>query len=285
VAAPRSGNCLAIDVGGTKVDVAIVGSDVTIRRRERILVSEHPHDLTAAILSTARALSDHAEVECVGVASPGPMAASGEFLSPINIAQWRDEPLREKLVAALNLPVNIDGDVRALARAEGAVGSAQGLDNYFSLVVSTGIGGAIVCDGRLLDGTSGNAGHLGHVIVVPDGAHCTCGARGCLEAEASGWAIAQSTGVDPRDADEASRRHCAVLVGRGVGTLASVLDISQCFVAGSVALGFGEEFFDTATRSAREVATMAYSRDVTISPSGLGGDGPLLGAALLGWEL
>ncbi len=92
------------------------------------------------------------------------------------------------------LPTFVDNDAKALALGEGWVGAAVGYADYIALVVSTGIGGGIVLDGRLLNGRLGNAGHIGHVVVVPDGRVCSCGSRGCLEAEASGTALEALTG-------------------------------------------------------------------------------------------
>jgi glucokinase len=152
------------------------------------------------------------------------------------------------------------------------------------MVVSTGVGGALVMDGRLVNGDSGNAGHLGHLNVVPHGRRCSCGAAGCLEAEASGWAIAEMTGRDPQFADEVVRTRTATLVGRAIGTLAAVLDFNHCFVAGSVALGFGENFFRTANTSARELATIGFAKELVVLRSSLGSDGPILGAACVAWR-
>jgi glucokinase len=185
---------------------------------------------------------------------------------------------------ALGVEVYVDGDARALALAEGAFGAARRKSSYLSMVVSTGVGGGLVIDGELLDGESGNAGHIGHLNVVPNGNLCSCGAFGCLEAEASGWAIEALTGRSPAEADAATRVRTADLVGRAVGSLASVLDFSHCYIAGSVALGFGDEFFDVANKSARAMARLPYSEHLEISRSELGVDGPLLGAALVAWR-
>ncbi len=163
--------------------------------------------------------------------------------------------------------VEIEGDVRALALAEGAFGAARGVQSYASMVVSTGVGGALVMDGRLVNGDSGNAGHLGHFNVVPDGRRCSCGSTGCLEAEASGWAITEMTGRRPSSPTTTVRTRTATLVGRAIGTLASVLDFNHCYVAGSVALGFGDEFFATANTSARELATIALLHDLVVRRS------------------
>ena len=113
---------------------------------------------------------------------------------------------------------------------------------------------------------------------------CSCGSYGCLEAEASGWAIETRTGRPAIEADAVTRHRTADLVGRAVGTLAVVLDFNHCYVAGSVALGFGDEFFEVANKSARAVAMLPYSQHLEIRRSGLGVDGPLLGAALVGWR-
>ncbi len=276
--------CLAVDIGGTKVDVAVVTRPGDILERFKIEVSEFPQTLFDEIVRVSRNFITSHNVNSMGVACAGPMSNKGETASPLNIAQWRNFRLRDQLIAALDVAVNIDGDVKALALAEGVFGAARGVDSYFSMVLSTGIGGGVVMDGRLLNGVSGNAGHLGHVNVVPDGEQCSCGARGCLEAEVSGWAIAKRTGKPAQEATPEVRQRCAELFGRGVGTLMSVMDVNRCFVGGSVALGFGEEFFRTATLHARQMATMAYSSDLQILPTGLGQNGPLLGASLLCWQ-
>ncbi len=103
---------------------------------------------------------------------------------------------------ALGVDVYIDGDARALALAEGAYGGAKDTSSYLSMVVSTGVGGGIVLNGALLDGDTGNAGHVGHLNVVRDGALCSCGAYGCLEAEVSGRAIEERTGRPAEEADQ-----------------------------------------------------------------------------------
>jgi len=275
---------LALDIGATKVDAAIVERDGTLRDRSRISDADHHDDLITAIIELSRRVMADGPVGAVGVGCAGPMSRGGEEVSPLNIAQWRSFPLRRTLRDALELDVYVDGDARALALAEGAFGAARNDSSYLSMVVSTGVGGGLVIDGELLDGESGNAGHIGHLNVVPDGNLCSCGAFGCLEAEASGWAIEARTGKSPAEADVATRVRTADLVGRAVGSLASVLDFSHCYIAGSVALGFGDEFFDVANKSARATARLPYSEHLEISRSQLGTDGPLLGAALVAWR-
>ena len=147
------------------------------------------------------------------------------------------------------------------------------------MVVSTGVGGGIVLDGSLLDGVAGNAGHIGHVVVEPLGRRCACGARGCLEAEASGTAIRAITGAPAEQAPLEVRVRTGRLVGRVVGSLANLLDLHLAIVAGSVALGFGDDFFDAANAEVDRVARLSFARGARIVPSGCGADGPLVGAA------
>jgi len=274
---------VAIDIGGTKVDIALVDGDGSIRERTRIGVEQAGEHLFADIAAAVRDRSRQG-VSGIGVACAGPMTKGGESVSPINIPQWSNFPLAAALGEVAQLPLFIEGDVRALALAEGRFGAAGGIENYASLVVSTGVGGALVIDGDLLDGATGNSGHLGHLTVVPNGNVCSCGSLGCLEAEASGWAITKKWGVAPPDANEQIRQEVATLVGAAIGTLACVLDFTQCFVGGAVALGYGAPFFTTATKAARERAGLEFAQGVTVLPTGLGANGPLLGAAMVAWR-
>jgi glucokinase len=207
------------------------------------------------------------------------MTAGGATVSPLNIPGWRMFPLRARLAELVALPVTVDNDAKALALGEGWRGAARGSSHYLAMVVSTGVGGGIVLDGRLLDGTGGNAGHIGHVVVEPEGRPCACGGRGCLEAEASGTAIAAVTGRPAAEADEATRRRCGTLVGRAVATVANLLDLQLAVVAGSVALGFGDDFFAGARDELALRSRLEFARSTRIEPAGLGADGPLIGAA------
>ena len=147
-------------------------------------------------------------------------------VSPLNIPAWRGFPLRERVAALTGVPTFVENDAKALALAEGWAGAAAGCEDYVAMVVSTGIGGGIVLEGRLLDGRLGNAGHIGHVVVEPDGRQCRCGGRGCLEAEASGTAIAAITGAPTRNGRSRGRRPGGTLVGRAVASVANLLDLS-----------------------------------------------------------
>jgi glucokinase len=220
-----------------------------------------------------------------GVGCGGPMTRGGETVSPLNIPGWRDFELRARLAEATGIPVAVDNDAKALALGEHWAGAARGQENFLAMVVSTGIGGGIVLGGELLDGANGNAGHIGHVIVEPEGRPCACGGRGCLEAEASGPSIAAYTGTSPAEAPDAVKARTGTLVGRAVASVVNLLDLPLVVVAGSVALGFGEPFFVAAQAEMDERCRLDFARGARIVPAGLGRHGPLIGAAAVGRRL
>lgn len=274
---------LAVDIGGTKMATALVGLDGSITDR-RSVATPHPADgeeifsalegLVAPALAggTGRALA-------VGVGCGGPMDTAAGRVSPLNIPGWRGFPLRDRLGALTGLETHLDNDAKALALGEGWLGAAAGVRDFIGMVVSTGVGGGIILDGRLLDGAAGNAGHIGHVVVEPDGERCVCGSRGCLEALASGLAIQRITGQPAASATPAVRARTGRLVGRAVADVANLLDLRLAVVAGSVALGFGAVFFEAAQAEIDACARLDFSAGTRIMPAGLGDAGPLIGAA------
>jgi glucokinase len=288
---------LAVDIGGTKLAAGRVTDDgqvldhrsaPTLATTAAAAAAAPPTPADAeALWQRLVAVVDEVrrgdEVVC-GVGCGGPMAPGGTTVSPLNIHQWRDFPLRDRLARHLGLPVAIDNDAKALALGEGWQGAARGVADFVAMVVSTGVGGGIVLGGQLLEGAAGNAGHIGHVVVVPDGRPCACGGRGCLEAEASGTAIAARTGRSATEAPPELRERTGRLVGRAVGSVANLLDLRLAVVAGSVALGFGAAFFTAAQAELDLRSQISYARGARIIPAGLGAAGPLVGAAAVGWR-
>jgi len=288
--------CLAIDVGGTKLAAGLVtdGGAVVGARRVPTPPTDDAEELFAVladlvgdVLHPGTGQGTEAAAPAVvvcGVGCGGPMDLHEGTVSPLNIPAWRDFPLRTRVEELTGVGVALDNDAKALALAEGWTGAARGRRDFLAMVVSTGVGGGLVVDGRLLDGSSGNAGHVGHVIVEPDGRLCACGARGCLEAEASGTAIAATTGRPPAQATVDVVARTGRLVGRAMASVASLLDIELFVIGGSVALGFGAPFFAAANTELRARAQLSFAADARIVPSGLGTTGPLVGAGALGWR-
>lgn len=290
--------CLALDIGGTKLAVALVdrSGSVLWQDRTRTPRATDPDALFRVVADLVRIAAEAArgrgELAVCGVGCGGPMLHHGASVSPLNIPAWRSFPLTARLadVLAPLAPwplggplVFVDNDAKALALAEGWTGAAREQNNYLAMVVSTGVGGGIVLDGRLLEGASGNAGHIGHLIVEPDGRECACGARGCLEAEVSGTAIAAATGAPAAEAPVEVIERTGRLVGRAVASVANLLDLRIALVGGSVALGYGARFFLAAQRELDDRARIEHARGCRIDLAGLGEDGPLVGAAAIGW--
>ncbi|MGH9046466.1 MAG: ROK family protein [Acidimicrobiales bacterium] len=281
--------CLAVDIGGTKMAAALADSNGALSGASRV-PTPHGDDgeavwaVLSELISRVAATAPSGAIGVCGVGCGGPMIQGGAAVSPLNIGAWRGFPLRDRIGALVGVPTAVDNDAKALALAEGWRGGAVGCDNYLAMVVSTGVGGGIVLDGRLLDGRLGNAGHVGHVVVEPDGRPCSCGGFGCLEAEASGSAIAAVTGRPASQAPPGVVERCGIHVGRAVASVANLLDLDLALVGGSVALGFGEPFFAAARVEIARHAGLAFSEGTAIERAGLGADGPLVGAAALGWR-
>ena len=275
---------LAVDIGGTKLAAGVVDDHgrLTARAMAPTPVADDPEVVFGALLGLLEELPE-ADLAVCGIGCGGPMSPGGEEVHCLHIPAWQGFPLRRRVAEATGLPTFVDNDAKALARGEGWVGAAAGRSHFIAMVVSTGVGGGIFLDGRLLDGRAGNAGHIGHVVVVPGGRECFCGGRGCLEAEASGRAIAAATGRPPAEAGPEVIERSGTLVGRAVASAANLLDLPLAVVAGSVALGFGDPFFAAAQAEIDALSRLDFSRGTRIVPAGLGEAGPLIGAAAVGF--
>ena len=271
---------LAVDVGATKLAAARVTSDGVIKKRSSTPTeSRNGEELFQKLISLSEEVLEGTEVDGCGVGSAGPMTNNGEEISPLNIPQWRNFPLRSKLSEALGIPVALDNDAKAIALGEGWVGAASGHKNYLAMVVSTGIGGGFVIDGKLLDGEMGNAGHIGHINVDPDGPLCACGSSGCLEAVASGGAIEKETGMPATEASEEVKIRCGYFVGKAVSIAVNLLNIPTVLIGGSVALGFGPIFLNQVRLTAASFCGLDFTKNLQINFASLKDEAPLIGAA------
>jgi len=142
---------------------------------------------------------------------------------------WRDEPFGEDLRRALGVPVVVTNDVRAATWGEWLHGAGKGIDDLVCLFVGTGVGGGVVSGGRVLVGCTNTAGELGHLAVALQGPPCRCGNRGCLEALAGGWAIAQRA---KRGSPPTLRRLFPAREGRGAAGEVSAAVVAQGQEAG-----------------------------------------------------
>ncbi len=281
---------LAIDIGDSKLAAGLMTMKGELLDREDVDIDfgMNAEALFASLNTIAQGQLERARTHhngrpaAVGVGCAGPVRPDVVAVSPIHIPAWRSFPLRSKLASATALNVYGDLGAKALALAEGWLGAAQGRQNFLAMVVASTVDGGIVLNGQLMDGASGNAGHVGHVVVEPNGRRCLCGSRGCLEAEASGPAIEAITGRTHREPTYEIMQRTGRLVGRAVASVCNMLDLDLAVVGGSVALGFGATFFNSAQETLDEHAQLSFSRSARIIPARLGGRGPLIGAGAVG---
>lgn len=294
----------AVDLGGTHLRTAVVtASGVVVgRRHARSTVADGADAVVdQAARQLAESIAKHvaaggAPPRWLGVSAPGPLDPHlGLLLDPPNLhPSFHDHPLAERMSAATGLACRVDRDTQVAALAEGRFGAARGLADFVYLTVSTGIGGAVMSDGRLLRGERGLAGELGHLTVDIDGPPCGCGARGHLEGIASGTAIGRlaterlgraMTGAEVAAAEEAGDRAAAEVMDYArrcfAAALVSIVDVfapRMVVVGGGVAIGQGDRLLGPARESVAAHAFRDHAAQVRIVPAALGDDVGLLGA-------
>lgn len=296
---------LAVDLGGTKVEAALIDSSAQLIAGSRFRESTGQDKTADALATSVRTVvtstlsqTPIGAIICgVGIGAAGPLNLASGLVSPLNLPAWRDYPLRalvQELVPDVSITLRMDGECITLA--EHWVGAAQGCDNVMGMVVSTGIGGGLILHGKTVSGPTGNAGHIGHVEVAGFDTLCACGGHGCLEAVASGprtvaWAREQgwsgTTGEDLgrsyHDGDKIARAAIAragTAIGQAIASATALTDLEMVAIGG----GFSQvtsDLFDH-IRTAIDVHTeFGFVRKVHVVPSALSGDGPLVGAAAL----
>jgi glucokinase len=304
---------LGVDLGGTKILAAVVDEAGRVAATARAATPQAgPSAVVEAIAATAnRALEaaglSRGAVRAAGVGAPGPAdPATGMVYAPPNLHGWRDVALGDLVGERLGMPVAIENDANAAALGEHWVGAGRGVDDLLYITVGTGIGGGLILRGRVYYGVSGTAGEVGHMVIVPGGPRCACGRLGCLEAVASGPAIARearaalaagrasvlsAVAAEALDAREVARAaaagdplarevfaRAARYLGLATANLVNLLNPALVVVGGGVARA-GELLLGPVRRI---VAAEAFERPaaaVQIVPAALGPRAGALGAA------
>jgi len=191
---------LGIDIGGTKCAVALGRPDGELLQRTSVQTQADQHGPEQVLYRLAemarQIIAEHGfmrpEIRGVGISCGGPLdTTTGTMHAPPNLPGWEAVPVRAFFEDALEMPVFVENDANATALAEWRYGAGRGFKNVVFITMGTGIGGGIILDGKLYRGTNDLAGELGHQTVLINGPRCGCGKRGCLEALASGPAIAR----------------------------------------------------------------------------------------------
>ena len=301
---------LAIDVGGTKLAAAAVepgGRLITWAQvpTPRDLDSEQLWRtldvLVQRVLEEARIAAPDG-LAGVGAGCGGPMEWPAGVVSPLNLPAWRSFPLRARLQERFpGIPVRVHNDAICVVAGEHWRGAGRGRDNVLGMVVSTGVGGGLILGSRVITGASGNAGHIGHVVVDPeDGPLCACGARGCLEAiargpalvawaQGAGWRQGQPDATAKDLADDgahghpvgaAAMRRAGRALGIAIASAACLCDLEVVSIGGGLSQA-GAILFDPLEEALHAHARLSFVRQLRVVPAELGRSAGLVGAAAL----
>jgi len=271
-----------IDLGGTKIQAVIVDGDHEVRGETRVPTptSGGPSDVAAAMVDAAGQAAEAAgvqtaELEGVGVGSPGDVdGEKGTVTSARNLPDWEGSfPLADELSRALGTRVALGNDVQVATDAEALLGAGRPYRSLLGVFWGTGVGGGIVLDGRPWLGR-GAAGEIGHVVVKRDGARCTCGRRGCMEAYAGRGAMEirarerhkkgektdlfdimrdrgrdrLTSGIWARALDRDDKLAVDLMdeaiaaLGAGVASVQNVLDVDAVVIGGGLGIRLGEPY-------------------------------------------
>jgi len=275
---------LAIELEGSRIALGVVN------RAGKVLETEfaEPDDSSARgfdlLAPAVQRLRERATRHAGEIVVAGVSVGGGDDLESDGGDDASAARVRERLADVVGVAVHADSAGRAFALSEGWVGAAKGVDYFAALKLDDAVSGGIVLDGRMLDGGLGRAGRLGHVIVVPDGRRCGCGARGCLQAEVSIAAIESSTGRPLTEPSYDVMRHVGRLVGRAAASVANLLDLRLIVCGGRVAREYSSTMYLAAQEELDASCRLSFSQGARIVSARTPEPSGLVGAAAVGWR-
>lgn len=290
-----------VDLGGTKIYTAVADlrGNLISEFKCPTCASRGPAPVIEEIVSTIDetlrlAGADRKSLKAVGIGTPGPVNYStGVVADPPNLKGWHNIPLRKILTKELGCKIDVDNDANLAGLAEVRFGAARGLTEVVYVTASTGVGGGIICNGRLYRGADGAAGEVGHMTILPGGPKCNCGNRGCLEALASGTAFSKRHGYTT---EEAYRRvkngdvkaaadvgELADWLGIGLSNIANIFNPQAIVVGGGLA-NMGSMLFTPLRAAVKKYGFSIAGRNVRILRSKLGKRVGVMGAVALAIE-
>ena len=300
-----------IDIGGTKIAVALethAGAKAAARRFPTGVALGPVRILENISRALDEMLTETgARLTAIGIGCPGPIDIErGLVLSPSNLPDWIDFPIVALIKERFGVPVLLDNDANAAALGEYFYGAGRGFKDVFYVTISTGIGGAIICDGQIHHGVQAGAGEIGHTIVCSDAVRCRCGTKGCLETIASGTGIARrmretlaaqngTTTENPgeitaetvvemvRSGDETARKiwdETIKYLAIGIGNAITLIAPEAVIIGGGVAEA-GELLLEPLRRAIGKNVTMLPIEKVKILKSSLGSESGVCGALML----
>ncbi|WP_410870935.1 ROK family protein [Nocardia sp. A7] len=290
---------LALDIGATKLAAGLVDRHYGLHGVRRVAAAVD--DPWAACRELLLVVAGDNQVSAVGIGSAGPVDVPAGVIKPLNLVAWRDGFAIVDQVRALfpDAVVRLAIDGACLVLAEHRVGGLRGVDNGLALTVSSGVGGGIIADGRVVVGRTGNAGHLGHLVVPGDDTACSCGGFGCVEAVASGlssvrWARARGwagdSGVELASAANggdpialAAMERAGTALGQGIASAAALLDVDRVVIGGGFAHS-GEPLWGPLRAAVARHSRLDFIRELSVELSTLSEGATLVGAGVLAVE-
>ena len=313
---------LAIDLGGTKINVAIISGSGQVMAKEYhlTLADEGPQAVTTRLLSAIDHLLSQSNIslsqmDSISIAAAGAIDSDmGLVTTSPNLPGWSDVPLRDMVSRQFGVKTYLLNDASAAALGEHRLGAGRGTTNLIYITVSTGIGGGIIIDGKLYLGTSGSAGEIGHMTIDVNGPECYCGNFGCLEVMASGTAIAREAirrikdggsstlsdmmaakienitakevGLAAQNGDRLASEvilKAATYLGTGMVNVVHIFNPEIIVIGGSVSK-MGDLLLAPVRKMVAETAFGLVAQAVRIVPAQLGDDVGVVGAAIFAWE-
>ncbi len=293
---------IGIDVGGTKIAFGAVSRAGKILKRRTI--ATHPDDsfeqgierLSAGIVALLADIGwGTDEIGGIGIGCPGPVdTENGVILSVYTLPGWSNRAFAQPMSARFATPVRLENDANAALLGEALAGAAKGKKSAVMLTLGTGVGGAVLLDGKIHHGAGGAHPELGHVPALMEGPKCPCGIRGCYEVIAAGPAIAeagQAIGLGGSEAvfAAAAEGHAGaeeIIARVAKATEAAVWTILHTFLPEIILFGGGIAdahwpLFEAAAQKSLATATLAPDEGITIARAKLGNDAGIVGAASL----
>lgn len=306
---------IGIDLGGTKIGAGLIDiqGHVLASDYRKTHAKSGRDAVIARIVEAAHAVMEQASIDAdgvsgIGIGAPGPLdIPNGILTEPPNLPGWHNVPLKQIIEEALDISTYLENDANAAAIGEYLYGAGKGTRHMIYVTVSTGIGGGMILDGQIYHGTSGGAGEIGHMTILPNGPHCGCGNRGCLEALASGTGIAREgqelitrgaptliaklAGQEPVSAkvvvnamhqgDPYAQEivmQALYYLGIGMANLANLFNPQMIVIGGGLS-NLGDMMLDAVQRSIDYHAFPLAARQVRVTFAKLGSNVGIIGAA------
>lgn len=309
---------IGIDLGGTTIKAGLVTEDGKIRHKSAIPTGAQRHytEILADMAKLAIKVCEDAgyevdDITSIGIGSPGSCDAKNGVLVYANNINFHNVPVREEIQKYINKPVYLENDANVAAYAEYCLGKEK-MECFVAVTLGTGVGGGIIMDGKIFSGYNGAGAELGHMVIKKDGAPCSCGRKGCLEAYASATALIRQTKqaiidnpdsimndmiggnidkVDGKTAFEAAKqgdkaalkvvKKYTEYVGCGIANIINIFQPEKVVIGGGICNQGDYLLKPIKDYCITEVYSGANIGEVNIEIAKLGNDAGIIGAALL----